>query len=58
MELFTYNLGTGRGYSVFELVQAFDSVNGVDIPHKINRRRPGDTAYCYADPSLANREFG
>ena len=53
-----YNLGTGRGYSVLELVHAFEKVNGVKIPYVINERRPGDVAISYSDPSKANRELG
>lgn len=53
-----YNLGTGHGYSVLELVHAFEKVNGVKIPYIINERRPGDVAICYSDPSKANRELG
>lgn len=53
-----YNLGTGRGYSVLDLVKTFERVNGVKIPYEIVGRRPGDVAECYADPSLANRELG
>lgn len=56
--LVTYNLGTGRGYSVLELVRAFENVNGVEVPYDIIGPRPGDIATCYADPSLANRELG
>jgi UDP-glucose 4-epimerase len=54
----TVNLGTGRGYSVLDLVQAFERVNGVRIPRRIVARRPGDIATCYADPSLAERLLG
>ncbi len=53
-----YNLGTGRGYSVLELVHAFENANGVTIPYVIERRRPGDIAVCYSDPSKANQELG
>ena len=51
MEVF--NLGTGQGTSVLELVHAFTSSTGVDIPYKIVDRRPGDIAECWADPSKA-----
>ena len=56
--LVTYNLGTGRGYSVLEAVAAFSKACGKPIPYKIVDRRPGDVASCYADPSLAQRELG
>ncbi|HET7400223.1 MAG TPA: UDP-glucose 4-epimerase GalE [Usitatibacter sp.] len=54
----TVNLGTGRGYSVLELVEAFERVNGVSVPRAFAPRRPGDIATCYADPSLAERLLG
>ncbi|MGL4738413.1 MAG: UDP-glucose 4-epimerase GalE [Cellulosilyticaceae bacterium] len=53
-----YNLGTGRGTSVLELVNAFVKVNGIDVPYAIVERRPGDIATCYADPAKAERELG
>ena len=53
-----YNLGTGQGTSVLELVHAFVEVNGVDVPYKIVGRRSGDIATCYADASKAERELG
>ncbi len=53
-----YNLGTGMGCSVLELVDAFERENGVEIPYEITGRRPGDVAICYADPSKAERELG
>jgi UDP-glucose 4-epimerase len=56
--LVTYNLGTGRGYSVLEAIAAFRRAAGKPIPHKIVGRRPGDVAVSYADPSLARRELG
>lgn len=52
-----YNLGTGKGTSVLELVNTFKQVNNVDVPYKIVGRRPGDLAVCYADPSKANKEL-
>ncbi len=55
---FTYNLGTGTGYSVLDLVKNFEKVNGVKVPYKIVGRRAGDIASCYADPSKAYRELG
>jgi UDP-glucose 4-epimerase len=54
----TYNLGTGRGYSVLEIVTAFEKATGKRIPYRITGRRPGDIALCYADPSLAKKELG
>lgn len=54
----TYNLGTGRGFSVLEMVEAFEKASGRKIPYRIAGRRPGDIAVCYADPQLANEELG
>lgn len=54
----TYNLGTGRGYSVLEVVSAFGRASGKKVPFKIVGRRPGDIATSYADPSKAERELG
>jgi UDP-glucose 4-epimerase len=53
-----YNLGTGKGYSVLEVVKAFSKVNDIDIPYEFVERRPGDVAINYADPSLAKEELG
>lgn len=53
-----YNLGTGRGYSVFEVVDQFERASGQVIPYKIVERRSGDIATCYADASKAQREIG
>jgi UDP-glucose 4-epimerase len=53
----TYNLGTGKGYSVLELVAAFEKASGKKIPYKIAPRRSGDIASCYADPSKANKDL-
>jgi len=53
-----YNLGTGRGYSVLEILRAFENASGKDIPYKIVERRPGDIAVCFADPTLAKKELG
>ena len=53
-----YNLGTGRGYSVLEVVKAFEKASGITIPYKIEARRPGDIATCYSDPSKAEKELG
>ena len=55
--LVTYNLGTGKGYSVLEMVDAFAEAAGKKIPYKIVGRRPGDIASCYADPSKAEKEL-
>jgi UDP-glucose 4-epimerase len=54
----TVNLGTGRGYSVLEMVNAFEVASGKPIPYKIVDRRPGDIAVCYADPALATKLLG
>ena len=54
----TYNLGTGRGNSVLEMVRAFEQACGKPIPYKIVDRRPGDIAKCYADPVRAETELG
>ena len=53
-----YNLGTGNGVSVLELVHSFEKANGITIPYDIKERRPGDIATCYADASKAKRELG
>ena len=53
-----YNLGTGQGTSVLELVKAFEEANGIEVPYEIVARRPGDIAECYADASKAERELG
>jgi UDP-glucose 4-epimerase len=55
--LVLYNLGTGRGYSVMEVIHAFEKACQHEIPYKIMERRPGDAAISYADPSKANREL-
>lgn len=52
------NLGTGHGYSVLELIRTFAEVNHVDVPYRVEARRPGDIAACYADPSKAEQLFG
>lgn len=54
----TFNLGTGQGKSVLEVVRAFEAVSGKPVPYRIVDRRPGDIAQCYADASRAEREFG
>ena len=53
-----FNLGTGQGYSVLEMVEAFQRVNQVSVPYRIAPRRAGDLAVCYADPSKSARELG
>jgi UDP-glucose 4-epimerase len=53
-----YNLGTGKGTSVLELIAAFQRVNQVEIPYRIVERRPGDLAACWADASKARDELG
>ncbi len=54
----TYNLGTGQGYSVLDMVKAFEKASGRKVPYKIAPRRAGDIAQCYADPTLAQKELG
>ena len=53
-----YNLGAGKGYSVLQLVEAFEKANGVKIPYVISERRAGDVATCYADSSKAKEQLG
>ena len=53
-----YNLGTGNGYSVLDLVKTFEKVNNIKVNYKIVDRRPGDIAACFADPSKAYKELG
>ncbi|MBR9911527.1 MAG: UDP-glucose 4-epimerase GalE [Gammaproteobacteria bacterium] len=53
----TYNLGTGQGYSVLDMVKAFAQASGKEIPYKIVARRPGDIGQCYADPTLAKENL-
>ena len=53
-----YNLGTGIGYSVLDIVKAFEAANGIKIPYVIKPRRAGDIAICYANPGKAKRELG
>lgn len=55
---FTVNLGTGNGYSVLEVVRAFEQASGRAVPYEIVARRPGDVAACYADPNAAERIIG
>jgi len=52
-----YNLGTGNGYSVLEIVNTFEKTNGIEVKHKFAPRRSGDIAECYADPSKAKKEL-
>ena len=54
----TYNLGTGQGYSVLEVIQAFESATGIPIPYNITDPRNGDAAVCYANPAKAKLELG
>lgn len=53
-----YNLGTGRGYTVLEMVRAFEKASGKKIPYTVVNRRPGDVAICFADPSKAKQDLG
>ena len=57
-DVLTINLGTGRGYSVLEMIKTFSDVTGRKIDYRIAERRPGDVAECYADPSLAYKLMG
>jgi UDP-glucose 4-epimerase len=54
----TYNLGTGCGYSVLQMIKAFEAASGKQVPYTIAPRRPGDIAECWADPALARDELG
>ena len=56
--IYIYNLGTGKGYSVLDMVKAFEETTGKKVPYKIAPRRPGDIATCYADPKKAKEELG
>ncbi len=56
--LFIYNLGTGKGYSVLDVVKAFEKASGKKVPYQIMPRRAGDIATCYSDPSKALKELG
>ncbi|AWN14282.1 UDP-glucose 4-epimerase GalE [Salinisphaera sp. LB1] len=56
--LHTWNLGTGRGYSVLEMIRAFERAAGRDVPYRMAPRRPGDVAECWADASRAERDLG
>ena len=57
-QTFIYNVGTGHGYSVLDMVKAFIRVNGVDVPYSIKPRRAGDISTCYCDPAKAKAELG
>lgn len=52
-----YNLGTGKGHSVLEVIKAFEKVSGIRIPYKFVHRRPGDISTCYADPAKAQNHL-
>ncbi len=54
----TYNLGTGRGYSVLEMISAFEQASGCKVPYRMAPRRAGDVAACYAEPAKAQAELG
>ena len=54
----TYNLGTGVGYSVLEMLEAYEKASGKQLQHKLAERRPGDVAVVYGDASLALKELG
>ena len=56
--VYIYNLGTGVGYSVLDIVHAFEKANDIKIPYQMAERRPGDIAVNYSDPSKAFRELG
>lgn len=53
-----FNIGTGKGYSVFDLVHAYENSTGKKVPYKVTERRPGDVAICYADPTKAREILG
>lgn len=55
--LYIYNLGTGVGYSVLDMIEAFEKANGIKINYKIVNRRPGDIATCYSNPSKSKKEL-
>lgn len=56
--MYIYNLGTGNGYSVLEIIKNFEEVNNIKVNYKITERRPGDIAECYTDPNKALKELG
>ena len=55
--LYIYNLGTGKGYSVLDMVKAFEKATGQKVQYKITERRAGDIAICYSDPTKAKQEL-
>lgn len=55
--IYTYNLGTGNGYSVLDIIKAFEHASDKNIPYQVVPRRPGDIAECWADPALASKEL-
>ena len=57
-QVLTVNLGTGNGYSVLDMIKAFEKASGKDVPYRIVDRRPGDIAICYADPAYALERLG
>ena len=57
-QVLTVNLGTGNGYSVLDMVKAFEKASAKDVPYQIVDRRPGDIATCYADPAYAAEQLG
>jgi len=57
-QVLTVNLGTGNGYSVLDMVKAFEKASGKEVPYQIVDRRPGDIAACYADPAYAAKQLG
>jgi len=57
-QVLTVNLGTGNGYSVLDMVKAFEKASGKRIPYEIVDRRPGDISICYADPAYAKEKLG
>lgn len=56
--VYVWNLGTGTGYSVLQMITAFEQASGCKVPYQIVPRRPGDIAECWADPSKAAKELG
>ena len=56
--MYIYNLGTGTGYSVLDMVKAFETATGKEVKYKIVERRAGDIATCYSDPEKAKKELG
>ena len=56
--LVTYNLGTGQGQSVFDVIKTYENATGIGIPYSVGPRRAGDVPVSYTDPSLAEQELG